>query len=83
MTGPEMMIAKLLGIKPEEMKQQIESALRLMKTGAQAAEKMQHDIDLIKNHLGIYEMQESKDNGGRAISDNRGTVNGDNRRIQL
>jgi len=84
MNGIEMMLANLLGMKPDEMRAQVESALHLMRTGAAAAEKMQRDIDAIKNHLGITDLQQEViDNGGRAISDNRGTVNGDNRRIEL
>jgi len=80
MTGPEMMIAKLLGVKPEEMRAQIEGALSLMRTGAAAAEKMQRDITEIKKHLGIEEATEETANVG-AIANHGGSANGN--RIQL
>jgi hypothetical protein len=79
MKGIEMMLANLLGMKPDEMRAQIESALNLMKTGASAAERMQRDIDAIKNHLGITE--EVIDNGGRAIANRGNSANGN--RIEL
>jgi hypothetical protein len=77
MKGLEMMLANLLGMKPEEMRAQVDSALHLMKTGASAAEKMQRDIDAIKNHLGIETVsQEVIDNGGRAIANRGNSANG-------
>jgi hypothetical protein len=81
MKGIEMMLANLLGMKPEEMRAQVDSALHLMKTGATAAEKMQRDIDAIKNHLGIETNQEVIDNGGRAIANGGNSAN--NNHIQL
>jgi hypothetical protein len=77
MKGLEMMLANLIGVKPEEMRAQVESALNLMRTGASAAEKMQRDIDAIKTHLGITEGTE---NVG-AIANHGGSANGN--RIQL
>jgi hypothetical protein len=71
MNGMEMMLSRLIGVSPDEMRKQVESALHLMKSGAAAAEKMQRDIDAIKQHLGITENQEVIDNGGRTIA-NRG-----------
>jgi hypothetical protein len=81
MKGLEMMLANLIGIKPEEMRAQVESALNLMKTGANAAEKMQRDIDAIKQHLGI-ENQEIT-NGERAITAERGNSGTNGNHIQL
>lgn len=63
MKGVEMMLANLLGMKPDELRSQVESALHLMKTGASAAERMQRDIDAIKRHLNIAE--EPIENVGR------------------
>lgn len=78
MKGLEMMLANLLGMKPDEMRAQFEGALNLMKNGASAAEKMQQDIDAIKRHLGIN--AEEQINGRTAISDNRAR---DGNRIEL
>lgn len=55
MKGLEMMLANLLGMKPEEMRRQVEQALNLMHNGASAMGKLQNDVDLIKKHLGIDE----------------------------
>lgn len=81
MTGPEMMIAKLLGVKPEEMRAQIEGAMQLMKTGAAAAEKMQSDLLAIKKHLGIEETATEETANVGAIANHGGSANGN--RIQL
>lgn len=81
MKGIEMMLSNLIGVKPEEMRAQVESALHLMKTGASAAEKMQRDIDAIKKHLGITDETEA-DLNVRAIAAERGnSANGSH--IQL
>lgn len=80
MKGLEMMLANMIGIKPEEMRAQIEQALGLMKSGAEAAAKVQHDLELIKTHLGISD-KEGIVNGGTAIA-NRGS-RADNHRIEL
>lgn len=79
MKGIEMMLANLLGIKPEEMRAQIEQALTLMKTGANAAEQVQRDLAAIKKHLGI---EEETQNVGNAIAERRNSsANGNH--IQL
>jgi hypothetical protein len=79
MKGLEMMLSNLIGIKPEEMRAQVENAMHLMKTGAGAAEKMQRDIDAIKKHLGIEETETNENVG--AIANHSGSANGN--RIQL
>lgn len=82
MKGIEMMLANLIGMKPDEMRAQVESALNLMKTGADAAARMQRDIDAIKAHLGITEEGMGEiNNGGRAIPDRGNRSNGN--RIEL
>lgn len=81
MKGLEMMLANLLGMKPEEMRAQVEGALHLMKTGASAAEKMQRDIDAIKNHLGITDEPQEVIDHGRRIASGGDSANG--RHIQL
>jgi hypothetical protein len=82
MKGVEIMLANLLGMKPDQMRAQVEGALRLMQNGASAAEKMQRDIDAIKKHLGITDIpQEELNNGGTAIAERRDSANGN--RIQL
>jgi hypothetical protein len=80
MDGMTMMLSRLIGMKPEEMRTQFEGALNLMKNGAAAAEKMQRDIDAIKTHLGITETTEANENVG-AIANHGGSANGN--RIQL
>lgn len=80
MKGLEMMLANMLGIKPEEMRAQIEQALGLMKSGAEAATQVQADLRQIKAHLGISE-KEGNVNGGTAIA-NRGSSS-NNHRIEL
>jgi len=79
MKGIEMMLANLLGMKPEDMRAKVEQAVSLMEAGAKAAEKIQSDLNAIKSHLGITE--EGIVNGGRALADNRNSAN--NNRIEL
>lgn len=81
MKGVEMMLANLLGIKPEQMREQINQALELMKSGAQAAAKIQSDLERIKTHLGITDIEEGTLNGGRTISTSRNSSN--NHRVEL
>jgi len=72
MKGLEMMLANLIGMKPEQMREQVDQALNLMRTGASAAARMQADLDAIKKHLGIDIVSpEVMENGRTAISDNR------------
>lgn len=80
MTGPEMMIAKLIGIKPEELRQQVNQAIELMKSGAAAAAQIQSDLSRIKSHLGITD-EEGNLNGGKSIA--RSGSCADNNRIEL
>jgi hypothetical protein len=79
MRGLEMMLANLLGMKPEEMRAKVEQAIALMETGAKSMASIHSDLQLIKNHLGIS--QEVIDNGGRAVADSRNSANGSH--IQL
>jgi hypothetical protein len=67
MKGLEMMLANLLGMKPEEMRAKVEQAVSLMENGAKTAAKMEADIAAIKNHLGITDEKEIL-NGGTAIA---------------
>lgn len=78
MMGIEMMLANLLGMKPEEMRAQVRQAVGLMETGAKAMADIQSDLKKIKAHLNIEE--EGIVNGGTAIA-NRGSTNGN--RIEL
>jgi hypothetical protein len=78
MMGMEMMIANLLGMKPEEMRAQVKQAVTLMETGANSMTQIQSDLAKIKAHLGID--QEEFSNGGTAIA-HRGSANGN--RIEL
>lgn len=73
MKGLEMMLANLIGVKPEEMRAQVEQALALMKSGADAAAQIQRDLNAIKKHLGI---EEDNSNGGQLTI---GSANGSNR----
>lgn len=79
MRGPEMMIASLLGLKPEEMQVKVKEAIELMETGARAMASIQSDLTKIKIHLGIE--QEGIVNGGTAIANRRNSP--DNNHIQL
>ena len=80
MKGVEMMLANLIGVKPEEMRKQINQALELMQSGAAAAAKIQSDLELIKSHLGIETGKEETANV-RAIANGGSSAN--NNRIQL
>jgi hypothetical protein len=81
MNGMEMMLSRLIGLKPEELKAKVEQATSLMEHGAKAMADMQSDINAIKRHLGIEEnSQEETLNGGRAITSNRNSANN---RIEL
>lgn len=79
MTGPEMMIAKLIGIKPEELRAQVNQAIDLMKSGAAAAAQIQSDLACIKAHLGITD--EKGILNGRTIAHSGSRA--DNNRIEL
>lgn len=76
MKGLEMMLANLLGMKPDEMRMKVEQAVSLMEHGAKAMTTIQSDLKQIKIALNIDE--EVIDNGGRAIS-NRGNSSNNNR----
>jgi hypothetical protein len=80
MKGIEMMIANLLGMKPEEMRLKVEQAVSLMEHGAKAMNTIQTDLNLIKNHLGIEEV---KDNGGRALAERGNNSPANGHRIEL
>lgn len=68
MKGVEMMLANLLGMKPDEMRAKVEQAVTLMETGARTMATIQSDLTAIKKHLGIEEtIQEGKPNGGREL----------------
>jgi hypothetical protein len=79
MNGVEMMLSNLLGIKPAELRAQVEQAIGLMKSGAEAAASIQSDLAKIKNHLGI-DVEEVPENVGRTAIAN-GHAN--NQRIEL
>lgn len=80
MTGLEMMLSKLLGMTPEQMKAQVNQATDLMKSGADAMAQVQRDLNLIKQHLGIQEVSE---NVQRAITAERGSNSANGSHIQL
>jgi hypothetical protein len=73
MKGLEMMLANLLGMKPDEMRSKVETAVNLMEQGAKTAATIQHDLALIKSHLGIEEKE--FEHGGRAIANSRNSAN--------
>lgn len=81
MKGLEMMLANLLGMKPDEMRAKVEQAVGLMEHGAKSMASIQSDLNAIKTHLGIVEGMGGIDNGGRAIADGRNSANGSH--IQL
>ena len=81
MTGMEMMISKLIGMTPEQMKKQVEEAAQLMKSGAAAMADIQMRLERIEQALNISPM-EDLNNGGRAIANcSSGSANGNH--IQL
>lgn len=79
MKGLEMMLANLLGMKPEEMRNKVETAVNLMEQGAKTASSIQSDLQKIKSHLGI-DIEENL-NGGTAIAKCRNSA--DRNHIQL
>lgn len=81
MNGMEMMLSRLIGLKPEEMKAKVTEATQLMEHGAKAMAQMQKDLNDIKKHLGIENIgQELIENGGRT-TERRNNTNGNH--IQL
>lgn len=81
MNGMEMMLSRLIGMTPDQMRAQVENALALMKSGAAAAEKMQKDIDAIKSHLGITDNSQEVVNVGAIAATGGNRANGN--RIEL
>lgn len=82
MKGLEMMLANLIGLKPEEMKAQVAEGIGFMEHGAKAMQQIQKDLELIKNHLGISDNgTETIINGGRQLTERRDSA--DSNRIQL
>lgn len=81
MKGLEMMLANLLGMKPDDMRAKVEQAVSLMEHGANTMARVQSDLAAIKKHLGIEENQEVIIHGGSAIPDSRNSANGN--RIEL
>lgn len=79
MNGMEMMLSRLLGMKPEEMRAKVNQAVSLMETGARTMAQVQSDLAKIKSHLGITE--EDTVNGGIAIADRRNSAG--NNHIEL
>ena len=84
MGGMEIMLARLLGMTPDEMRHKVEQAVNLMEHGAKAMQSSQADLaqikaDLaeIKSHLGITEVAENV----RAIANSGSNSNGT--RIEL
>jgi hypothetical protein len=82
MKGLEMMLANLLGMKPEEMRAKVETAVNLMEQGAHTAKAIEADLKAIKSHLGITDNQEETINGGTAIA-KRGSGSANRNHIQL
>lgn len=81
MKGLEMMLANLLGMKPEDMRAKVEQAVGLMEQGAKSAAAIQADLKAIKSHLGIEENQEVLQNGGTELAHRGNSANG--HRIEL
>jgi hypothetical protein len=81
MKGLDMMLANLIGIKPEDMRAQVQQALDLMSSGASAMAKLQADVNAIKKHLGITDDPQETINNGRAIAERGNSTNGNH--IQL
>lgn len=84
MNGMEMMLSRLIGMTPDQMRAQVNEALSLMKSGAQAMSDIQLRLQRIEQALNIEpisETQEETNNGGRAITNGRGRSN--NHSIQL
>jgi hypothetical protein len=79
--GVEMMLANLLGMKPDEMRAKVEAAVSLMEQGAKTAAKIESDLAQIKAHLGITEITEGCENVERIAAPSGSVANGN--RIQL
>ena len=81
MNGLEMMLSRLIGMTPEQMKAQVNEATAMMRNGANAMASLDRKLDLIMKHLGIDDLEELN-NGGRAIA-NRGNGNGNDYSVTL
>ena len=71
MKGLEMMLANLLGMKPDEMGAKVETAVSLMEQGARTAAKIENDLALIKAHLGIGNEETLNHGPGRELANGR------------
>lgn len=81
MTGLEMMLSKMIGMTPDQMRGKVNQAVELMESGAKAMQSIQSDLTLIKNHLGLNNSTEELSNVGAIASDSGNSANGS--RIQL
>lgn len=81
MNGLEMMLSRLIGMTPEQMKAQVNEATAMMRNGANAMASLDRKLDLIMKHLGIDDLEELN-NGGRAIA-NRRNGNGDDYSVTI
>lgn len=77
MNGLEMMLSRMIGMTPQEMRHKVETAVKLMEDGAAKAAKIERDLEAIKSHLGITEITENV----AAIANGRSSAN--NHSVQL